>query len=554
MQVEKRSGYEERAILTGMIVDNSVLGSVTSEWKEGFGSKWSNMIGQWCVDYFLKYGKAPGPAIEAIFSSWASSQPKDNSKIVDTIERFLESLNSEYVKLRRRSNTAYIIDMAAEHFDKIKLQRLRDDIEGDLDRGDIAQSLKRISGFNQSTIGQGKGVDLFSNQEAVKQALQEKDEQDLLIRMPQGLGKFFGDSLERDGFIALQGPEKRGKTWWLIELAWRAMLQRRRVAFFEVGDMSQDQLVKRLLIRASGLPRKPGKYEYPTKLEFNRDEDTFEIDFESEIREFDTGVNWQSAWKAMQRIQQKKLKTKEPLLRISTHPNSSITADGVRAILTQWERDGWAADVVVVDYADILAPPAGTADTRDQINQTWKLLRRISQEHHCLVITATQADAGSYNRETLSRMNFSEDKRKYAHVTGMVGLNASNDEKDQGRMRLNWLALREGEYSERRCCHVAGVFSFGSPRRLECILMEDEYPRFRKCPRTGFEAIEVIGVDDKPHTIARNIIHSCHCHEKGDVAVINTHFYQMATRHNYHTINDMLWPSVHEGEGWWTLD
>ena len=56
----------------------------------------------------------------------------------------------------------------------------------------------------------------------------------------------------------------------------------------------------------------------------------------------------------------------------------------------------------------------------NQINTTWKQLRALSQDRHCLVVTATQANAGSYTREApMDRRSFSEDKRKLAHATGI---------------------------------------------------------------------------------------------------------------------------------------
>jgi hypothetical protein len=66
--------------------------------------------------------------------------------------------------------------------------------------------------------------------------------------------------------------------------------------------------------------------------------------------------------------------------------------------------------------------------------------------NHCLVITATQAAASSYDHATQRLSDFSEDKRKYAHCTAMYGLNQTDQEKKIGLMRLNELVVREGDY------------------------------------------------------------------------------------------------------------
>ena len=44
-------------------------------------------------------------------------------------------------------------------------------------------------------------------------------------------------------------------------------------------------------------------------------------------------------------------------------------------------------DVIIVDYADILAPEdTRQSEKRHQVDETWKALRRLSQEWHALVI------------------------------------------------------------------------------------------------------------------------------------------------------------------------
>jgi len=121
-------------------------------------------------------------------------------------------------------------------------------------------------------------------------------------------------------------------------------------------------------------------------------------------------------------------------------------------------------DVVVIDYADVLLAPSGyTPGDREAINATWKQLRGMSQKMHNLVITATQADADSYTAHTISRGNFSDDRRKNDHVTGMLGINQSEEEKKAGIYRLNWTKRREEAYTESRCVHVAGCLNMGRP-------------------------------------------------------------------------------------------
>jgi hypothetical protein len=81
------------------------------------------------------------------------------------------------------------------------------------------------------------------------------------------------------------------------------------------------------------------------------------------------------------------------------------------------------------------------------------------------VVTATQADAKSYDQDRLKLANFSEDKRKYAHVTAMYGLNQDKDDREKkiGIMRINEIVIREGEFSATNEVYVLQNLRRGQP-------------------------------------------------------------------------------------------
>jgi hypothetical protein len=136
----------------------------------------------------------------------------------------------------------------------------------------------------------------------------------------------------------------------------------------------------------------------------------------------------------------------------------------IRSKLSIWAREGFVPDVIVIDYADILTTETQMEERHKQ-NKIWKQLRSLSQEGHCLVVTATQADAKSYESGLLHMKNFSEDKRKYGHVTAMYGLNQDKDgrEKNIGLMRINEIVLREGDYNTSKTITVLHNLRRGRP-------------------------------------------------------------------------------------------
>ncbi len=464
MKIERRAGADERTILIGMIVDPVVLGRVAPRWgPEGLcASRYANLVGGWCVRYMNRYGTAPGKSILGMFEHWASKSTADKDNMA-MVERFLTTLSEEYEALAKESNSQYVLDVADRYFTTVRLRQLAEAMQGDIDNGDIEGAKKRMSLSTPVDLAAGSAVDVFQDMGAIQQAFESSSE--VLVQYPGACGEMMGNALERDGFVAFLAPEKRGKSWWLMDVAWRGMMQRRKVAIFQAGDMSQNQVMRRLMTRAAGRPLKAKKYLYPTDI--LRDEGENHATARHEDRETTDAMSWKDAYNKCQAIMERKVKTKESLMKLSTHAAGTLSVAGIRANLQGWEREGWVPDVVVVDYADLLAAPGGY-EGRDAINQTWLQLRGVSQTYHNLLVTATQADAASYTADTLGRWHFSEDKRKLAHVTAMLGINQSDEEKEQGVSRLNWLVLREDDFVSTRCVHLAGCLSVGNPMIQSC--------------------------------------------------------------------------------------
>lgn len=458
---ERTDGGQIRAILISMVTDPGVLGAVAARWDgKLFGDcRWANVVGGWCVKYHQKYRKAPGKHIGDLYEQWGNSSDRDKDT-VKLVESFLSALSDEYDKDPAGRNTDYVLDLCGRYFNSVRLKELGQELQALVEAGDVEKAEQLRKDFNRVEVGQGAGVSLLRDEAAVLEVGDQSSE--VLIQYPDALGEFFGDTLSRDSFVAILAPEKRGKSFWQLDVGWTAMTQKRRVAYFEVGDMSQRQVIRRLLVRASKTPRKPGKVKYPTKIFHEEDKPYSEVELAD--LEFDKGMDPAKAWKKLQKLAAKL--GDDDLFRLSVHPNSTLKVDGIKAILDGWDRRGWFPDVIVVDYADILAPPSGVAETRDQINATWKQLRALNQETHCCLVTATQANAASYSNDQLGMANFSEDKRKFAHVTGMFALNQTSGEKREGLYRLNWVVLRENEFTSDTMVHVAGCLALARPAVL----------------------------------------------------------------------------------------
>ncbi len=465
MKITKRTDSTERQILTGMIVDKVVLGRIVAKWQEGmFRSRWSNIVAGWCVRYFEKYKKAPKAKIEPLFEHWAS-RTKDKS-VINLVEGFIASLSEEYKTSAKELNSDYVIDLAGHYFNKVRVERLIDEIQNDIDNNKVEAAHEKVTSFSKVEMGVGEGVDIFKDQQAVIDAF-SKDDREVLIEYPGALGEFFGRELSRDALIAFVGPDKVGKSFWLQDVAFRALLLRHRVAYFEAGDNSKNQVIRRFMSRASHRAIWADK-RVKIPISIRRKKKTPFAIVRVKKRRFKKNLSAKVSLRACRVFMEHQVKTKKSLFKLSCHDNDTLNIKTIQSILQDWERTGWVPDVVIIDYADIMDMTYYNLEGRDRINKTWKQLRSLSQKYHCLVATASQTDTDAYTTKVIRKKNFSDDKRKLAHVTGMVGLNVTDDEKDMGITRLNWVVLRGTKYSEYRCVHVAGCLGIGNPAIKSC--------------------------------------------------------------------------------------
>lgn len=461
MKIKSYKASDERLSLTGMIISDKVLGSIASnlgDERRPFRSKWSNIIAGWCLDHYEKYKEAPRGHIKNRLQRFAEEAADDAP--VEIIEEMIQTLSDDMEKQSEELNDQFTLDTACLLFNSVKFEKLVEQLDDAITDKDLAGAEQIYSDFRPLEFSTGSEV-TFLDKELAKEILSKEQDQ-TLIAWPNGLGEFFEDQFCRNSFISFAAPEKRGKSFWLQEVVWRAAKDRRRVLYYVTGDMSQDQTLKRLWRRATRLPYRAGEISIPTGLRMEGDEG------EKTVRR--SGRNESKGEMTYPRVEeiidkiQKKIGV-EDKFKLRVTPASSTSATDIENQIKDYIKEGWIPDVLVIDYADILKPEPHSRgfDFRHQVNETWLALRRISQQYHVCLVTATQTAATSYDADTIRKTDFSEDKRKIGHVTGMLGINQTNQEKERGIYRLNWVVLREGAWAEHQVVHTAGNLAIGCP-------------------------------------------------------------------------------------------
>lgn len=499
-KVDNKDASMERQILTGLIMDETVCKRLSYLAKPNlFTTPYTKRIAKWCLEYWSNYEKPIERDIQNIFEQEMDSM---NDKESGFIADFLSELSTEY-ESADDINSARVVDNGVKFFKKQTLRQTSDRIGSLAENDDIDGAEREMLEYRRIEKNDTKTINPWTDEDAIKRAFTKSNE--CLFELPGKIGGLLNDSFTRDGFVALMAPEKRGKTWSLLELAKQAGFQRNNVAFFGAGDMSEDPMIMRWHVNLAGksdkekyckadfLPaldckknqldickkkfrrcshglggaetpcQQPEGYQPCTECQNSR---IHRNDFEPapwyQFYPEREPLSWREARENGEEFYKRRMVGKD--FKMQMHPNDSLSVGMIDSQLDIWEdTENFIPDVIVIDYADILAGESSFTESRHVENQKWKRLRRLSMERHCLVITATQSDARSYDAKHIGMQHFSEDKRKFGHVTGLFALNQLPDEKEKGIMRIGWVVLREDDFNSLNEVHVLQNLSRGRP-------------------------------------------------------------------------------------------
>ena len=155
---------------------------------------------------------------------------------------------------------------------------------------------------------------------------------------------------------------------------------------------------------------------------------------------------------------------------INIPPYSSTVVDIETHLDNLQYYDNYQADVIVVDYADLLAPENNKFDYRHQLDAIWKSLRKVAQERNIVIVTATQSNRKGLKGD-IDAEDIAEDVRKLAHVSKMLVINQNKKEYRDGVMRVKQIKERDGRRNDEevtvlQCLDIGRVYLDSRLKRL----------------------------------------------------------------------------------------
>lgn len=141
--------------------------------------------------------------------------------------------------------------------------------------------------------------------------------------------------------------------------------------------------------------------------------------------------------------------------KIHEYPSGTFSPNQLRQLIERYKtpsrnpdgtiRKAVKFDLIVVDYADIMAPDFRTNDPIENSKNIYLGLRAIASEENVAMLTATQGNREGAKATVLTGVHVADDYNKVRTVDLMISINVTDEERANGEARLHFAASRNQE-------------------------------------------------------------------------------------------------------------
>lgn len=126
-------------------------------------------------------------------------------------------------------------------------------------------------------------------------------------------------------------------------------------------------------------------------------------------------------------------------------PSGTLKVSGLRRLLERYKSRGVSFDLIVVDYADIMAAERFSGDLREDMRQIYIDLRAVAFAYNAAMLTATQTNREGAKSAVAKMTDVAEDFNKIRTADIVISINATEEEVKAGEARLYFAASRNSE-------------------------------------------------------------------------------------------------------------
>ena len=440
-----------------------------------FQTNYTETVAKWAIKYYEIYEEVPFKHIQDEFDM---NKSRIGEEDVEMIRSLLVNISNEF-EVKGSINVPYLVDQTERWCKLRELEITTGNARIMLDSGDIKGAEGEISRFKKVQIEQSSiitGHELFG-EEGIYADFQDQEEG--FFQMPARLGRFLGN-MERGWLVGVSGAFKRGKTWLAQEFAIMAMLSYLKVAFFslEMNDVTMKQRIRKRMVAAGDvkgtyyLPvfdcmhNQTGDCDLKERVQGIRLIEDDEVpDFSEDnpyrvctsCREINRNNYETTTWFEAREIPKfeplyvsQKLRPYDDmfshLIRLKSYPRFTANVADITHDLNIMAQDGFIADVIIVDYADILKPEDDAMDGVQKEDRTWIALAQLASERNALTFAPTQVTKAALEANLLKEAHTARWVGKLGHVDAMLAISQTEEEKRMGRSRLSTMIHRHKDY------------------------------------------------------------------------------------------------------------
>ena len=355
------------------------------------------------------------------------------------MSEFIASLSDDYEDMAD-FNVQYATDEAERYLKGRSLELLKDKLTSALIDDDPIKGEAAVANFLRVGKPDGDTVDILHDPQQIIDAYTLEDE--VLFRFPGAMRDTVGPLLRGD-LSAFIGKPKGKKSFALMFAAQTAIEQGCKVAYF-TWEMRGRQLVRRTWQSFTNKPPKDMVLDMPEFSLVSSGSKTEDAQYDVQLRKVSVPAIDLTETEEMQSKLRKRFGLGD--LRMVTFPAYSATVEDMVAQLDAmaWY-ENFVPDLVIVDYADIIKPSKGAGtEYRHQLDSIWKGLRALAQMRKIHVMTASQTNRAGLKGD-IELEHIAEDMRKLTHVSILLALNQTPEEREVGIMRVKTLLNRDDD-------------------------------------------------------------------------------------------------------------
>jgi replicative DNA helicase len=128
--------------------------------------------------------------------------------------------------------------------------------------------------------------------------------------------------------------------------------------------------------------------------------------------------------------------------KIEEFPSGTMKPSDLRRLIERYKAQGMIFDLVIVDYADLMAPENWTDNVQENSKSVYVSLRGLAMQEGYALLTATQTNREGAKKAVATMTDVAEDLNKIRIADIVISINKSDDERAMNQARLHFAASR----------------------------------------------------------------------------------------------------------------